>query len=201
MNRKPYPTDLTDAEWQIAAPLVARKSKVGAPTALDIREVLNAIFYLVDNGIKWRAMPHDFPDWHAVYYYFKKWRDDGTLAELNLQLAQLVRVQESHDPEPSMVILDSQSVKTTEQRGSVCGYDKGKQVKGRKRFLLVDTLGLLVGGLVTAANVGERAGGQELLRAVHEYEHRRIETVLADQGYNVQPMQDYVGFSFVVLVR
>ena len=91
-----------------------------------------------------------------------------------------------------MVIIDSQSVKTTEQHGDVYDYDDGEQVKGHKRFLLVDTLGLLVGALVTAANEGERAGAQILLEAVHNYEHPRIQTVLADRGYNGQPLQDYV---------
>jgi putative transposase len=119
MNRQAYPTDLSDAEWAIAEPLVPPAKSGGRKRTTDVREVLNAIFYLLRTGCAWRMLPHDFPNWNTVYTYFRNWRKDGTWQMLNDALRRDVRTQAGREAEPSAAILDSQSVKTTEKGGHV----------------------------------------------------------------------------------
>jgi putative transposase len=119
MTRQSYPTDLTNAEWAIAEPLVPPAKSGGRKRTTDIREVLNAIFYLLRAGCAWRMLPHDFPNWNTVYTYFRNWRKDGTWQKLNDALRRDVRTQAGREAEPSAAILDSQSVKTTEKGGRV----------------------------------------------------------------------------------
>jgi len=119
MNRQPYPTDLTNAEWAIAEPLIPPAKPGGRKRTTDMREVLNAIFYLLRAGCAWRMLPHDFPNWNTVYTYFRNWRRDGTWQKLNDALRRDVRSQAGREEEPSAAILDSQSVKTTEKGGLV----------------------------------------------------------------------------------
>ena len=119
MDRQAYPTDLTDAEWAIAEPLVPRAKPGGRRRTANIREVLDAIFYLLRTGCAWRMLPHDFPNWNTVYTYFRNWRKDGTWQKLNDTLRRDVRTQAGREAEPSAAILDSQSVKTTEKGGRV----------------------------------------------------------------------------------
>src|SRR5271157_5795199 len=143
MRRAKYPTDLTDAQWKLVQPLIPKPKPGGRPQSVDRREILNAIFYLVRGGIQWRMLPHDFPPWGTVHYYYRQWRRDGTWEAIQNALRTKVRHKAGRHKSPSAAIIDSQTVKTTEM-GGPRGYDAGKRIKGRKRHILVDTLGLLL---------------------------------------------------------
>ncbi|WP_327174306.1 IS5 family transposase [Streptomyces sp. NBC_01335] len=178
---------MSDAEWAVGRPLLPvpgwLRGRGWQPEAYCHRVMLDAIHYLVDNGTKWRAMPADFPPWDRVYAFFRRWRDHGLVKEFHDRLRCKVRKQAGRDPEPSAAVIDSQSVKADAVVGAASrGFDGGKLINGRKRHVVVDTLGLLLGVTVTAADIGDRVAAQVLLARVAAA-HHRLALVWADGGY------------------
>jgi|SRR5215203_2543490 len=163
MSNPTYPTDLSDRQWDCIKDLVPAAKPGGRPRSLDMRQVVNAIFYLLTTGCQWRMLPHDYPKWQSVVYYFRLWRDDGTWRRIHDTVRAEVRRQAGRHKHATAGCLDSQSVKASAHRG-VRGYDSGKKVKGRKRHLLVDTLGLVITVVVTAASVSDPAGARQVFR-------------------------------------
>ncbi len=182
-----YPSDMTDAEWEVVRPLLPvpgwLRGRGGQPEAYCHRAMLDAVRYLVDNGIKWRAMPAGFPPWDRVYAFFRRWRDHVLVKEFHDRLRGRVRQEAGRDAEPTAGVIDSQSVKADAVVGADSrGFDGGKLINGRKRHVVVDTLGLLLGVMVTSADIGDRAAAKVLLAQVAGA-HHRLELVWADGGY------------------
>ena len=177
-----YPSDLTDEQWSLISQLVAVRPG-GRPAKHDRRRIVDAIFYVTRTGCSWRQMPHDFPPWDTVYWYFRRWAGDGTTDRVHDALRAGVRDRSGRDPMASAGIVDAQSVRGADTVGKDSrGYDAGKKVNGRKRHAVVDTLGLLVVVAVTAASVQDRDGGRLILDRAR-MAMPSIALVWADGGY------------------
>jgi putative transposase len=183
MSREKYDSDLQDAEMLLLEPLIPAAKSGGRPRDTDMREVLNAIFYVVRSGCAWRLLPHDFSPWQTVYGYFATWKREGVWQQMNDALREAVRTQAEHEAEATAASMDSQSVKTMNADANGRGFDGGKKITGRKRFLLVDTLGWLLNVFVTSAKSTERDGAELLLQQTPAEILAHLELIWADGGF------------------
>jgi putative transposase len=193
MNAQLYPTDLTDSQWVIIQELIPPAKPGGRPRSLDMRQVINAILYVVVGGIQWRMLPREYPKWQSVYSYFRNWKRSGAWKRIHDTLRAQVRRRAGRHKHPTGGCLDSQSVKTTAVPGSR-GFDKAKLINGRKRHILVDTTGLLMAVVVTAASVQERDGARLLFAC------KKLRLIWVDGGYRGQ-LLDWVAERFRFRLR
>ena len=194
MMSKAYPSNLSQAQYELLSDLIPEPKSGGRPRSVEMWDVLNAIFYILVEGVRWRALPGDFPAWQTVYTYFRQWRKDGTWVQIHDRLREWTRLEQERHRSPSEAVIDSQSVKSAAGVSQAVGYDAGKQIKGRKRFMTVDTLGLVLRVYVTAASVPERAGAQTMLKQVKQMGKSvaRLHTIWADGGFGGMPFLMWV---------
>lgn len=178
-----YPSDLTDSQWALVEPLLPAPAHLGRPEEHPRRDIVDAILYVARSGGSWRQLPADYPPWQTVYWHFARWEKDGVTRAVHDALRSRLRADEGRSPEPTAGIMDSQSVKAADTVGRDSrGYDKFKNTNGRTRFVLTDTIGLLLAVLVTSAGVHDTAGGRKLLLQGY-FAGRRLRHVFTDSGF------------------
>ena len=189
MKNATYDSDLTDTQWEFLIPMLPKPKKFGRPPT-DRRLVINAIFYVLKGGIPWRLLPTTYPCWKTVHHIFRAWTLDKTWGALNDALRTCVRLEEGRTEQPTAAILDSQSVKSDGHGGEV-GYDAGKRIKGRKRHVVVDPLGMILGVIVTPASCPERDGAQKVLSQVGGW-FTELRKLWGDGGYTGETFANWV---------
>lgn len=181
-KQRKYTSEISNGQWKRLKWLFPKQKGAGRPVELDLRMVINGIFYLLVTGCQWRNLPNDYPNPNSVYYHYRKWSLDGTFQRINREMVYLERRRIGRFSRPSAAILDSQSVKVSDM-GGISGYDGNKKVKGRKRHILVDTLGNLIEVVVWAANSNDRDGAKALISKAERQIIIRLLKIWADKGY------------------
>jgi transposase len=191
MERKAYPSDVSDEEWAFAAPYLTLMTEEAPQRDYPLREVFNGLRYLVRSGTPWRLMPHDLPPWHTVYQQTQRWLKAGVFEAMVHDLRAVLRIAQGRNPEPSAAIFDGRTLQSTPESGGRAGYDGAKRKRGSKTHMAVDTLGHLLALLVTPANEQERAQVEQLAQEVQAVTGESVELAFVDQDYTGdQPAED-----------
>jgi putative transposase len=191
---KVYATDVTDEQWALIQPLIPPAKHGGAPRTVKLRLIFNTILYVNKTGCQWAMIPKDLAKRSTAFDYFSAWKKDGTWQNIMDTLRRQVRTEAGREPEPQKAAIDSQTVKGSEA-GGPRGYDGGKKISGRKRHIIVDTMGLLLVVLVTSANVDDGTGAPEVLKLLSEEHKSRLDEIRGDNKYNNRTLDRYVAQS------